>query len=213
MSLPAGEPATPEAVREWIEQQTRKADRFRHVAEASDQHRAHHGCTVYPSSDGSLLGVLAAASRAGRVLEVGCGLGYSALWLAYGAGAGGSVETIERDRDHAELARRHFAAEGMGECIKVHIGRAAAILPTLRDAYDLIYFDGEPAESLADLEHFVRLLRPGGLLISANLFLGQYDPTIPGLEQTAEYRVRILNSEQWLTAYCADGDKALSIRR
>ncbi len=38
MSVPAGEPLTPEALREWIEQQTRQADRFRQSAETSDLH-------------------------------------------------------------------------------------------------------------------------------------------------------------------------------
>ena len=62
------------------------------------------------------------------------------------------------------------------------------------------------------LEHFERLLTPGGSLISANLFLGQYAPDLPGLEQTAEYRMRILDANRWLTAYLPDGT-AISIRR
>ena len=53
----------------------------------------------------------------------------------------------------------------------------------------------------------------GWIAVSANLFLGQYAPTIPGLEKTAEYRMRILDSAKWFTAYCSDGDKALSIGR
>jgi hypothetical protein len=50
------------------------------------------------------------------------------------------------------------------------------------------------------------------LLISANLFLGQHAPDLPGLEKTAEYRLRILDSSRWLTAYMSDGT-AISIRR
>jgi predicted O-methyltransferase YrrM len=92
------------------------------------------------------------------------------------------------------------------------LGLGANILPNLQDIYDLIYFDTDPAESLIDLEQFERQLRPGGLLVSANLFLGQYAPDLPGLDKTAEYRLRILNSDRWLTAYLLDGT-ALSIRR
>ena len=82
----------------------------------------------------------------------------------------------------------------------------------LEEPYDLIYFDTDPAESLGDLEHFERLLRRGGLLISANLFLGQYVPNLPGLEKAAEYRLKILDNQRWPTAYLPDGT-ALSIRR
>src|SRR5206468_3402194 len=56
-----------------------------------------------------------------------------------------------------------------------------------------------------------RLLEQGGLLISANLFLGQFEPNIPGLEKMAEYRLRILDTARWLTAYMADGI-SISIR-
>jgi predicted O-methyltransferase YrrM len=211
VTIPAAEPTTTRAMLRWIEGHTQPLDRFHHVKEASNRHRRRHGCDVYPS-DGPTLSVLAAASRARRLLEVGCGLGYSALWLAYGAGKNALVETIEHESEHAELARRHFRAEGIASRVKVHEGRAISVLPGLRGSYGLIYFDGDPAESLADLKHFERLLQPGGLLISANLFLGVYDTHIPGLEKTARYRERILNAEKWLTAYLPDG-LALSIRR
>lgn len=212
MTIHAAEPTTRRAMLKWIEESTRSADRFHHIKEASNQHRRRHGCDVYPSDDGPFLGVLAAASHARRLLEVGCGLGYSALWLAYGAGKVALVETIEHVNQHAELASGHFRAEGMADRVKVHKGRAVSVLPRLRGPYDLIYFDGDPAESLADLKHSERLLRPGGLLISANLFLGVYERHIPGLDKTARYRVRILNPKNWLTAYLPDG-LALSIRR
>jgi len=206
------EPKSAEAVIEWIAKHTQSSDRFAYVAEKYESHRDQHGCfDVYPFPNGPLLGTLAAASGARRLLEVGCGLGYSGLWLAYGTGPQGILETIERDEEHAKIARDHFKAEGLDDRIKILLGLGANILPALQGTYDLIYFDTDPAESLIDLEQFERLLRPGGLLMSANLFLGQYAPDLPGLDKTAEYRLRILDSDRWLTAYLPDGT-ALSIR-
>ncbi len=212
MPLPPNEPTRPQAVRDWVEKQTRDSDRFRHVFEASVEHRNQHGCDVYPSPDAPLLGVLAASTRAQRILEVGCGLGYSALWLACGAGDDALVETVEHDSDHAQMARQHIAAEKMTGRVRVLEGWGRTILPSLQGPYDLVFFDGDPAESLADLEQFERVLRPGGLLVSANLFLGQYIPDLPGLDQTAKYRELIMRSERWLTAYFNNG-YALSVRR
>jgi predicted O-methyltransferase YrrM len=184
MAMPPDEPKSPEQVQQWVEKHTREHDRFGHVAAKYDDHRASHGCyDVYPYPNGALLGTLAATHRARRILEVGCGLGYSALWFAYGGGPGTVVESIERDPEHAAVARDHFKAEGLGERVKVLAGLGATVLPTLQDTYDLGYFDTDPAESLIDLEQFERLLKPGGLLISANLFLGQYAPDLPGLEK------------------------------
>jgi predicted O-methyltransferase YrrM len=213
MPIPSEEPKSAEALKEWIEQHTQSSDRFAHVAAKYESHRNQHGCyDVYPFVNGPLLGTLAATGKAQKLLEVGCGLGYSGLWLTYGAGPQSILETIERDEEHAKIAREHFTSEALGERIKVLLGLGASVLPTLLEAYDLIYFDTDPAESLLDLEQFERLLRPGGLLVSANLFLGQYAPDLPGLDKTAEYRLRILDANQWLTAYLPDGT-ALSIRR
>ena len=213
MSILLNEPKSAEAVKEWVEKHTQSSDRFAYVAAKYEPHRAQHGCyDVYPYTNGPLLGTLAATTRPNRLLEVGCGLGYSGLWLAYGAGAQGVLETIERDEEHAKIARAYFTSEKLGDRIKVLLGLAASVLPRLQGVYDLIYFDTDPAESLIGLEHFERLLRPGGLLVSANLFLGQYAPDLPGLEKTAEYRMRILDSNRWLTAYLPDGT-AISIRR
>jgi predicted O-methyltransferase YrrM len=122
------------------------------------------------------------------------------------------VETLEHDSEHAEMARRHIEAEKMGGRVRVLVGWGRIILPDLPGPYDLIFFDGDPAESMVDLGHFERLLRAGGLLISANLFLGQYAPELPGLDKTARYRDQITRSERWLTAFIPNG-KALSVRR
>ncbi|HEX9444917.1 MAG TPA: class I SAM-dependent methyltransferase [Candidatus Binatia bacterium] len=211
MALSADEPKTAAAVDAWLERRIAGSDRFRRVAAEYDGHRRAHGCIdVYPFANGPLLGALAA--RAGKMIEVGSGLGYSGLWLAHGAGPDGRLETVERDRSHAGIARGHFEAEGLGRRVQILEGTGAAVLPGLAGGYDLAYFDTDPAESLTDLVQFERLLRPGGLLISTNLFLGQFAPDLPGLEQAAEYRERILDAGRWLTAYLADGT-ALSIRQ
>ena len=213
MAMPRKEPKTAKAVQRWVDENNGKHDRFAHVAQKYDGHRASHGCyDVYPYPNGPLLGTLAAAHHAQRIVEVGGGLGYSALWFAYGAGTDSRVESVECDADHAALARAHFKAAGLSERITILNGTGATVLPTLKDSYDLAYFDTDPAESLIDLEQFTRLLKPGGLLISANLFLGQYAPDLPGLEKTAEYRERILDSARWLTSYLPDGT-ALSVKR
>jgi len=215
MATSWGEPNNLQEAINWVDNATRASDRFRQVWEASHRHREQHrgDCTVYPSSDGPLLGAMASAAGAKRILEVGCGLGYSALWLAHGAGPQARVETIEGDPSHAAVAEGNFAAEGLAGQITILSGRAAAVMAKLKGPYDLIYFDGNPDEAIDDLDQFERLVRPGGLLLSANLFLGVYVPDIPGLEKTAEYRQRITNTDRWLTAWLHTGSKAFSIRR
>ena len=207
------EPTTAAAVAAWIAAENRAHDRYAAVFDASERHRTDHGgdCDVYPSSSGPLLGALVAAAGAKRILEIGCGLGYSALWLADGAGPDGLVETCEKSPQHAELARRHFdASPAAGARITILAGRALDLLSGLSGTYDLIFADGDPDEYLADLEHFIRLLRPGGTLITSNLFLGVYLPDAPWLADAAEYRRRIIDDPRLRTIFL-DGGKALSV--
>jgi predicted O-methyltransferase YrrM len=211
---PTGEPNSSGAIAAWIRAQTRARDRFADVYDASERHREEHGpeCTVYPTGSGPLLGTLAAATGAKRILEVGCGLGYGALWLAYGSAPDGRVESIEPDAGHAELAQRHLDQEAYADRIALHPGRGAEVLPKLTGPYGLIFCDSDLDEYGAYLDHFARLLRPGGLLITSNLFLGQYGPDIPGLDQAAAYRLQILDDKRLLTAFLKGG-MALSVRR
>jgi predicted O-methyltransferase YrrM len=118
-------------------------DRFVHVADASQSHREAHGCDTYPTGDGRLLGAVAAALRPFRILEVGCGLGYSTLWLAWG-GQSASVETIERDPVHADLAERFFEEEDLASRIHILVGDSLEVLPTLTGPYDLIFCRHSP---------------------------------------------------------------------
>ena len=198
MTIPEGEPTSAAAVAAWIDEYVR--DRYDHVRRESVRHREVHGCTVYPTGSGPLLGVLAAATAARRVLELGTGLGYSAFWLA---SAGAHVDTIEEDAEHARLARELFAREDAN--VTVHVGAGRDVLPSLDSGYDLVFNDGEPVEFEEDLDAFERLLRPGGLLVSANLFLGQYSDTIEGLEHAAVYRLRLLDEDRYLTTILPNG--------
>ncbi len=117
-------------------------DRFAKIRTATDAHRAQHGCGAYPYDNGPLLGALAAAADARRILELGTALGYTALSFAAGA-PDATVDTIERDPDHALLARDNIAAAAMDHRITVHEGDFASVLPTLDPGYDVAFFDGQ----------------------------------------------------------------------
>jgi predicted O-methyltransferase YrrM len=214
MPLPPKEPDSSEAVAAWVRATSRAHDRFAPVYDASEAHREQHGldCTVYPSSNGPLLATLAAATNAKRILEAGCGLGYSALHLADGSSPGGVVYSIEKDELHIGLALHHIEAHGLRDRITIHPGRAADLLPQLTEQFDLIFNDAELDEYEAMLQHFLRLLRPGGLLITSNLFLGQYFDDLPGIEHAIAYRRRLLDDASLRTAFTSSG-LALTVRR
>lgn len=208
--MASDEPRTSEAVSAWIERAISSRDRFRRVWDASVTHRQEHGCDVYPGREAPLFGVLAAATHARRILEIGSGIGYSALWLAFGSSPDGRVQTIERSSAHAQLARENFEREGLKDRIEVVEGEWPAVLSTLDPPYDVLSYDAV-IPTTDDLERFTNLVGLGGILISSNLFLGQYAPDLRGLELGAIYRDELLNDDRWLTSFASE--KAFSVLR
>ena len=202
------EPISERDAREWIARNLEKTDRFREIYTATERHRVAHRCEAYASSNGPLLAVLAQAVGARRSLEIGTALGYTAAWLAHGA-PGGIVDTVEADSAHAEEATRLLRGVGLGERVRIHIGSSPQALARLDPGYDLVFYDAR-IPTVEEVAAFRALLRPGGLLVTSNLFLGVYDPAMPGLERGAETRAELLDANQWLTTF-ADL-KALSVR-
>lgn len=149
-------------------------DRHSDLRDRSNAHREAHGadCTVYPSSPilGQLWPLLAALTSGRRFLEVGCGLGYTAVLMAEAGGRDCRIDTIESEPEHADLAEAEVAARGVAGRVRVLRGRAAELLPQLTAAYDVVFIDaGPPTEYLQVLPHLIRLTRPGGMLVSSNI--------------------------------------------
>ena len=182
--------------------QKKPPDPFAQVRSQTLRHRAQHGCGTYPFEDGAILGVIAAAVAPARVLELGCALGYTALWFAHGAKAA-RIDTIERDAEHVRLARENFSAFGVADRVTVHQGDFAGVLPKLAAGYDLAFFDGF-APTPDYLRAFQKLVRRGGVLISSNLHFRD--------AETRAYRELLFDGGAWLTAAIADGDTAMSVR-
>jgi predicted O-methyltransferase YrrM len=119
---------------------------------------------------GEFLAVLARATLARRVLEIGTSNGYSTLWLASAARAtGGSVTTVERSQDKVGLASANFARSGLAPFISLLHDDAGRVLERSPDGgVDLIFLDSERPEYPGWWPHLKRVLRPGGLLVADN---------------------------------------------
>lgn len=206
--MSGAEPKSEKEARDWISSHLVEVDPFVAIQEATERHRIEHGCEAYASSNGPLLAVLARSIAARRALEIGTAFGYTAAWLAHGM-PNGSIDTVDADPTHAEAARAELRRAGFAERVRVLVGPSPAVLRDLESGYDLVFYDAS-IPTLEELTAFRALLRPGGLLITSNLFLGVYDPNIPGLSQGAEVRLALLDRERWLTTF-ADL-KALSVR-
>jgi predicted O-methyltransferase YrrM len=182
---------------------SKPVDRFAAILTQTNTHRARHGCGAYPYDDGSLLGVIAAAVKAKRILELGCALGFTANWMAFGAPEA-IVDTVDMDPEHVRLAQENAVRFGHGARIRVHTGRFDDVLGTLEPGYDLAFFDGS-SPTMVYLDAFHRLINPRGVLVSANLHFRD--------RQTGAYRAALFDGGQWFSTYIAeDREVAMSVR-
>ncbi len=156
-------------------------DAHEDLYQRSHEHRQAHGagCNVYPSPQAPLWAVIALALRAERVLEIGCGLGYTAVCLADSL-PNVVVHTIEQDPTHADLAEQEFRRLGLDQRITVLRGRAEEILAGLEEPYDVVLEDAG-IDYDEWLPHLTRLTAPGGMLVTTNLssYLPAWKDSLP----------------------------------
>jgi predicted O-methyltransferase YrrM len=128
------------------------------------------GCVPVGASGGAALRVLAAATGARSVVEVGTGAGVSGLYLLGGMAADGVLTTIDVEGENQRAAKEAFTEAGIaGTRFRLINGTAAEVLPRLRDeAYDLVFVDADKAAYSAYYEQAVRLLRSGGVVAFDN---------------------------------------------
>ncbi len=148
-------------------------DHFLDLRFRSDEHQREHGCGLHNAGGPQMqfVSMIARVANAKTILDLGCGLGYSTLWLARGAGSGAEIIGIDDDPAHTKEAQIIAAQSGYGESVTFLTGRVADVLPTLVDPVDMIHDDAWFAETPAHLDVMLGLLRPGGVLTMANWFL------------------------------------------
>ena len=117
----------------------------------------------------SLLRFLLAFFKPGKILEVGTAIGFSALLMSEYAPVGCRITTIEKYEKRIPIARENFKRAGKEGQIELLEGDAVDILRNLDESYDLIFMDAAKGQYINFLPDILRLLAPGGLLVSDNV--------------------------------------------
>lgn len=117
----------------------------------------------------SLLKFLLADRRPENILEVGTAVGFSALLMSEYAPGDCPITTIEKYGKRIPAARENFRRAGRERQITLLEGDAAEVLKTLEGPYDFIFMDAAKGQYIHFLPEVLRLLAPGGLLVSDNV--------------------------------------------
>lgn len=123
---------------------------------------------------GKFLEMISQMIKPARVLEIGSFTGFSAICLAKGLQTGGELHTIELREDDANTCRKNFLKAGLNEIIKLHVGDAKTIIPTLNATWDLVFIDADKTGYIEYYELTLPQLKSGGFILADNvLFHGE----------------------------------------
>jgi len=133
------------------------------------RHSIEIGVEPVSPATGAQLAVVAAASSASNIIEIGTGLGVSGLWILTGAPKA-TFTSIDIEADYQLTAKKAFSDAGLpANHIRLITGRAREVLPRMNEqSYDVVLVDADPQSVIEYVEHGLRLVRPGGTVLVAH---------------------------------------------
>ena len=128
----------------------------------------------YPSMltgrlEGRFLKMMVQISGAKNVLEIGMFTGYSALSMAEGLPAGGTVTTLDIDEECIKFAKGFFERSEHGHKITVIAGPALNSLKKLEGPFDLVFIDADKTNYHNYYEAILPKLKSGGTILVDNV--------------------------------------------
>lgn len=117
----------------------------------------------------SFMRMLLALKQPKRILEVGTAVGFSTLLMCEYGPEKCQITTIENYEKRIPIALENFKKYGRSHQITLLAGDAKDLLKTLDESYDLIFMDAAKGQYIHFLPEIMRLLAPGGVLVSDNV--------------------------------------------
>jgi len=117
---------------------------------------------------GRILVMLCRMINPERVLEIGTFTGYSAICLAEGTAENAEVHTIELNDEMEEQINHWVDISGYSDKIRLHIGDAKDVIPSLEGQFDLVYMDHDKKEYKNCYDTVFPKVKPGGFILADN---------------------------------------------
>jgi caffeoyl-CoA O-methyltransferase len=134
-----------------------------------EAYAAEKGFPIVGRNVGVTLEVLARATGAQRIMELGSGFGYSAYWHARAVGSGGKVHLTDGDPENEVRAAAYLKRAGLADRVEFQVGDAIQGFESLAGDFDIVFNDidkdGYPAAWRAVSDR----IRPGGLYVCDNV--------------------------------------------
>ncbi len=127
-----------------------------------------------------------------HILEIGTLIGYSAILIGKELDAEAEIVTIEIHRDEAELAGKNVVRANIPPKIKIIVGDALKVIPSLEGQFDFAFIDAEKSEYFKYLKLAEDKLRGGAVVFADNagIFADQMADYLDYVRNSGKYRSR-----------------------
>jgi len=138
-----------------------------------------------------------------HVLEVGTLIGYSAILMGQNLDERSEIVTIEIHKREAEKAAENILKSKIQPKVKIIIGDAKEIIPTLKGCFDFVFIDAEKAEYSEYLKLVEPKLSKGAVVFADNAGIFA--------QQMFDYLKHVRNPENYTSSYVQLGDDGVEI--
>ncbi|OQA86944.1 MAG: putative O-methyltransferase [Bacteroidetes bacterium ADurb.Bin234] len=104
-----------------------------------------------------------------RILELGTFTGYSTICLAKGLTNDGLIYTIEEEPELEYIIHKYLHQTPLYSKVKLMIGKALDIIPSLHETWDIIYIDADKTNYLNYYKILLPSLSKNGILLADNV--------------------------------------------
>jgi caffeoyl-CoA O-methyltransferase len=169
------------------------------------------------AEQGALMQLLTAAIGARTAIEIGTFTGFSALCIARGLPADGSLLCLDVDPESTAIARRYWERAGVSHRIELRLGDAHETLHELPEAetYDLAFVDADKTGYPLYVERLHPRMRPNGVVLLDNTLRGGHvlEPRTDDDRAIATLNASLARDPRWETVLLPLSDGLTMLRK
>ncbi|TKJ32258.1 O-methyltransferase [Blastococcus sp. CCUG 61487] len=166
---------------------------------------------------GALMQLLTAALGARTAIEIGTFTGFSALCIARGLPADGSLLCLDISEEWTAVARRHWELAGLSDRIELRLGDALESLRALpaEPTYDLAFVDADKTGYAGYVAELYPRLHPNGVVLLDNTLRdgNVLDPRDESDHALVELNAALAADPRWETVLMPLADGLTMLRK